>query len=103
MAEVPKRTSVTRPGKTWHAVSIVTHTVSCEAVLLCRNQRYLSLQAPRLPLTNCSLVQGCNCTFKHHDDRRAGPRRASESGRPPRLSALPTERRATQGRRQSDS
>jgi hypothetical protein len=65
------------------------------------SQRLLSAQAPRLPIFGCDRPADCACTFRHYDDRRAGPRRASENGR--RADAwVDAERRSARGRRESD-
>ena len=48
------RSSGVRPQErkeTWHAVSIVTPNSCCEAAQALRNHRFLSKDAPRLPLT----------------------------------------------------
>jgi hypothetical protein len=60
-------------------------------------QRFLSGQAPKLPLASCS-------NPKHHDDRRAGPRRILDNGTSLRTSAvfIGEERRAARGRRATD-
>jgi hypothetical protein len=99
----PKPSRGANSANGWHAVSIVTRSSSCEVALLGRTKRFLSLQAPHLPLPDCNHPEACACTYRHHDDRRAGPRRASETGRPRRLNALSMERRASPGRRVSDS
>jgi hypothetical protein len=42
-------------------------------------QRFLSREAPRLPLRDCDRPD-CSCRYEHHEDRRRGPRRAREMG-----------------------
>lgn len=63
----------------YHAVSVVPGTDACAAAYRFTGQRFLSRQAPKLPLPSCDAAQ-CNCRFKHHKDRRAGPRRRSDIG-----------------------
>jgi hypothetical protein len=41
--------------------------------------RYLSREAPPLPLKDCTSPE-CTCRYEHHEDRRKGPRRARELG-----------------------
>jgi hypothetical protein len=41
--------------------------------------RFLSREAPALPLKNC-VNDECTCHYAHHDDRRIGPRRARDMG-----------------------
>jgi hypothetical protein len=63
--------------------------------------RLLSATQPRLPMVGCDRPDLCDCRFKHHDDRRAGPRRRVErtGGAAPREE---TERRTLRGRREVD-
>lgn len=63
----------------FHAVSIVPGAQACSSVYTFTGQRFLSRDAPRLPLTDCN-SSSCTCKFKHHKDRRAGPRRRSDFG-----------------------
>ena len=86
----------------WHAVSIVATNASCHMARALATTRFLSREAPPLPLPECGAGNSCPCTYKHHADRRAHPRRAEEvTGiRRPRLG--PDERRRDRGRRSSD-
>jgi len=85
----------------YHAVSIVPGESCCGAARELRSRRFLSREAPPLPLTACTLST-CRCSYRHFNDRRMKSRRASERiGQP---AAWPrAERRALGGRRQSDS
>ncbi len=58
----------------WHAVSVVRGRSSCAAVCELNGQRWLSTQAPQLPVTGCNSVQ-CSCHYRHHEDRRVQDRR----------------------------
>jgi len=63
----------------FHGVSIATGWPSCEAARELEGQRFLSGEAPTLPLPGCD--QGtCACAYQRHDDRRDGPRRDAELG-----------------------
>jgi len=89
-----------RPASKWHTVTIVLQTSSCAAAAMCRNTRYLSREAPRLPLSTCPNAGSRPCTFKHHEDRRAGPRRSADIGG---SSDKPSnEKRRSRGRRARD-
>ncbi len=44
-----------------------------------QGQRFLSREAPPLPLKNCP-NGNCECLYQHYDDRRATPRRARDLG-----------------------
>jgi hypothetical protein len=61
----------------YHAVSVVPCPGACPAARGLKGKRFLSREAPSLPLANCS-VAGCRCAYRHHDDRRAEDRRGGE-------------------------
>ena len=87
-------------GNRWHAVSVFNASVACPAATELLSKRFLPPDAPRLPMANCAWPSKCACIFRHYADRRAGPRRASERGRPWR--AVVPERRNLRGRREDD-
>jgi hypothetical protein len=89
-------------SKRWHAVAIRPKGSSCEAVQACRSARYLSKEAPRLPLAQCTSSDTCTCVYKHHADRRSQPRRQDEKGELRRNAKVSQERRSTGDRRKSD-
>jgi len=90
-----------RSKQPWHAVSVLPGGNACPHVLRLIERRFLCVQAPRLPLRECPFVATCTCTYRHHLDRRQGPRRsADETGR--RTPPKGPERRAGRGRRQGD-
>jgi hypothetical protein len=86
----------------WHAVSIVARANACAAALQWRGIRFLSREAPRLPLSTCSCGPDCGCVYRHHDDRREGPRRADESSGIRRGIPPLKEQRTGRGRRAAD-
>lgn len=65
----------------WHAVSIVPGPKRCEAVNKLLGERFLSKQAPMLPLKGCT-ESGCTCRYRHHDDRRLEGTPLDRNGRP---------------------
>lgn len=65
--------------QTFHAVSIQPGRLCCHEARALQGQRFLSREAPPLPLKNCT-CDNCTCLYQHHDDRRAGPRRARDMG-----------------------
>ncbi|MEJ0084879.1 MAG: hypothetical protein WDO72_04325 [Pseudomonadota bacterium] len=92
-----------KPPARWHAVTVVLQTSSCAAAALCRNTRFLSKDAPRLPLAGCEHPEECNCKFRHFDDRRGnGGRRAVDVGVGSGGEKPARERRETRGRRARD-
>lgn len=64
----------TKPGNNpYHCVAVKIPYDACEAVMQLHGKRFLSAEAPQLPLAGCD--QHCECTFKHYDDRRQEDRR----------------------------
>ena len=59
---------VTNP---YHAVSIKAGPNCEKTALQYGQQRYLSREAPTLPLPTCN-PKACTCRYLHHDDRRTG-------------------------------
>jgi len=57
----------------FHAVSILPEEAGCPAAASIKAQRFLSENAPRLPLADCSAVN-CRCKYLHYADRRSGAR-----------------------------
>ena len=89
------------PTNRWNAVSIVCTSASCAAAQALKGRRYLSADAPRLPLSDCTRAETCPCAYRKHPDRRAGPRReADASGL--RRSSPNADRRKGRGRRSTD-
>jgi hypothetical protein len=91
-----------RAASHWHAVAVRPKGQSCEAVQACRSARFLSGDAPRLPLAECSTSDTCSCVYKHHADRRAQPRRRDETDGLRRSGKVEQERRLTRDRRKTD-
>jgi hypothetical protein len=85
----------------YHSVSIVPGESCCRAARELRTRRFLSREAPPLPLADCT-AKTCRCAYRHYDDRRLKSRRASDRiGQP---AAWPgAERRSIGGRRQNDA
>jgi hypothetical protein len=87
----------------WHAVIILSPGTSCVAAAACRGLRFLSAEAPRLPLSECDRPESCPCTYRHYADRRAKKRRAAETGKVLGTPTKPVaEKRVARGRRSTD-
>ncbi|MGQ0384228.1 MAG: hypothetical protein ACT4UP_06060 [Gammaproteobacteria bacterium] len=86
----------------WHAVSVRPGPGACEAAVSGKSSRWLSREAPLLPLPGCSHPERCRCTYQHHEDRRSGPRRAEDLDAFSRPTPAANERRKRRSRRQSD-
>jgi hypothetical protein len=63
----------------FHAVTIVPGRHACAEARALLDQRFLSRDAPPLPLQGCGTPQ-CECRYGHYDDRRKGNRRAHDLG-----------------------
>ena len=91
-------------GGPFHAVSIIPAEGCCSAVNSIKVQRFLSEEAPGLPLADCA-AEDCRCKYIHHADRRsdARDRRLGPTENPDELEFWSMRnRRATFGRRQGD-
>jgi hypothetical protein len=97
-----ERTAVSQRRRQWHAVSIVSGPASCRAAQELRAIRFLSGEAPPLPLPGCRAGKECSCVYKHHEDRRAKSRRAEEVTGYRRPNPTSEERRKLRDRRSTD-
>src|SRR5471030_595540 len=88
--------------KKWHAISIDARPLSCTTARELRKKRFLSKEAPALPLEGCTKRASCPCRYKHHDDRRGDVRRDGEAGISSKASGHGNERRTSRGRRSGD-
>ena len=59
-----------RPSNPWHAVCIQPVGKRCAAATALIGQRFLSREAPPLPLRDCDEAD-CQCRYRHYDDRRS--------------------------------
>ena len=88
----------------FHAVSIEPAQEGCLAADTIKAQRFLSEDAPGLPLPDC-IAEGCDCKYIHHTDRRDGSRDRrlvqTKESRESEVWML-RERRNTGGRRYED-
>ena len=77
----PVGASVTPKKKSnpYHAVTIAPGPRACAPAQAMRGKRFLSREAPVLPLKNCGSTE-CTCRYEHHDDRRQAQRRARDLG-----------------------
>jgi hypothetical protein len=98
----PKGKAAAHRSTPWHAVSVVTGRWCCDAARSFIGTRFLSREAPRLPLAQCSAAEACSCSYRHHPDRRTTPRRKDEAMGIRRMAPVPNERRGDRGRRADD-
>jgi hypothetical protein len=88
----------------YHSVSIHTGSAACLQAKGLKKKRFLSGEAPQLPLAECTSPK-CHCVYQHHPDRRSGngDRRAIGSTASGILMGHENgERRLSCGRRQID-
>jgi len=83
----------------WHAVSVKPGPRACDAASTGTDRRWLSREAPMLPLPGCTHPDRCRCTYQHHEDRRTGGRRANEIDAFSRSPRVGQERRTRKSRR----
>jgi len=99
------QTLIAQKSTPYHAVSIQPGSEACRAARELKGRRFLSSEAPTLPLADCTLVD-CQCHFVHHADRLAPRERRSELPRgtgADETGQFRTERRkGTDRRRSSD-
>lgn len=53
----------------FHCVEVIPHSTCCAEVEKVQGVRFLSAEAPHLPLPGCD-EPNCHCDFRHHEDRR---------------------------------
>lgn len=97
VADNSRRHWITNP---WHAVSISATANACSCARKLSRARFLSKDAPALPLVGCS-SRKCDCHYRHHQDRRNELRRESDVGASSRH-WMRQERRSSAGRRVND-
>jgi hypothetical protein len=69
----------TKEGGRFGAVQIRARLGACRAAQLLQGKRFLSKDAPSLPLRECSAAR-CSCTFSKLPDRRSDGRRIETGG-----------------------
>jgi hypothetical protein len=86
----------------FHAVSVEPGHHACAAANSLRGKRFLSTDAPPLPLPQCVCEQ-CECRYQHYEDRRTRTRRARDIGTTvDEFAAVERRERGRRGRRESD-
>jgi hypothetical protein len=86
----------------WHAVSIVSSAACCATAMGLLGTRFLSKEAPRLPLKGCVMGSDCRCWYQHHEDRRVLSRRAPDLWNPAHTRYVREERRRERSRRSAE-
>lgn len=69
-----KKRAQNKQHSQFHCVETHPHGKCCNAVKSLHGTRFLSAEAPNLPVTGCDQAH-CHCDYIHHDDRRVEIRR----------------------------
>ena len=91
----------TSKNDSFHCVSVAAGSPACPAAHALEGRRFLPEEAPKLPLPDCNQAE-CDCAYRHHGDRRDGPRRDDDMGLPGLGFRPKEERRHAEGRRRDD-
>lgn len=76
--KMPSKEELAKSSK-YHAVAIKPGVEACDAAKSMAGQRFLSKEAPQLPLPECGSMR-CACQFTHYADRRSRQDRRSPFG-----------------------
>lgn len=87
--------------RAFHAVAIRPAANPCSAAKMAYGKRYLSTEAPSIPLPGCDRGS-CTCVYVHFEDRRAHQRRDVYLHRAYVEGERKQERRIRVGRRKAD-
>lgn len=90
--------AVARP---YSAISIYRGVQACAIARKFSDHRFLSRDAPQLPLSGCTMSASCDCRYVRHQDRRGDMRRLPDFGLS-HARFTGRDRRATSGRRKRD-
>ena len=99
-----RRSMNSQDSGSYHAVSLKFPRDACAAAKKLEGQRFLSTEAPKLPLPECNSIN-CECRFLHHKDRRSGKDRRNfftASGYSASTGKFEAERRTGADRREDE-
>jgi hypothetical protein len=98
-----RKIAANRPSGPYQAVSIKHGSCACSGVELYTGKRYLTSEAPLLPIPSCDADQ-CKCRYVRHRDRRMADERRNLYSIQAELYAADgkVDRRRNPGRRKSD-
>lgn len=85
----------------YHAVEVRSSDGACDAARAIQGKRFLSTEAPLIPLPMCKR-SSCSCAYVHFDDRRSHQRRDVYARTANQIDQRLDDKRAGVGRRQSD-
>jgi hypothetical protein len=76
-SEMKQASADRRRPSPWYAVSIVPGEECCKLVRMHLGTRWLSADAPRLPVPGCDAMN-CDCRYRHFADRRTNVQRKQD-------------------------
>lgn len=85
----------------FHAVSISPGDDRCQAAEQMVGMRFLSTEAPQVPLYGCT-AESCTCRYVHHEDRRSKMKRRDRDVWNRNSAVVMHDRRRSSGRRTTD-
>ena len=91
-----------RQPSPWYSVSIVPGDDYCKLVRMHQGTRWLSAEAPRLPVPGCD-SRHCDCRYRHYADRRTEVQRKQDRDGWVRHFKGEDRRAPGRGRRESDN
>ena len=92
------RRSVSAAQQSYRAASLACDALACQAAKDMRGEKFLTGEAPHLPLRDCDRGQ-CNCHLAFHNDRRSSNK---ERRNLQPQSDTDGDRRMSNGRRRTD-
>jgi hypothetical protein len=85
----------------FQAIAIYHGVRACEPARKFSEHRFLTRDAPPLPLAGCTMGSTCQCKYLKYKDRRGNQRRLVDFGAPARM-FTGEDRRKRNGRRSND-
>ncbi len=75
----PRHLHHVKKAPPFRSVSIVSNAPRCKTAIRVKDERFLAVEAPPLPLPGCT-SENCHCRYHYHDDRRSELNRRAPAG-----------------------
>jgi hypothetical protein len=72
--------AIRQPSRPFQAISIYRGVDACQLARKYSDHRFLTKNAPKLPLPGCTMSKDCACRYVKHSDRRGESRRLVDFG-----------------------
>jgi hypothetical protein len=99
--KVTAKEEVPAAVRRFQAIAIYHGVRACDLARKFSEHRFLTRDAPPLPLAGCTMGSTCECKYLKYKDRRSNQRRLVDFGAPARM-FTGEERRKKNGRRTTD-